>query len=59
MYYRDYFWFLGAILICMIFSAYASGKVKSTFRKYDKTRARLGLTGADTALRPESAPVHR
>jgi Zn-dependent membrane protease YugP len=51
MYYRDYFWFLGAILICMIFSAYASGKVKSTFRKYDKTRARLGLTGADTALR--------
>ena len=49
-YSREYFWFLGAILLCMLFSAIASHKVKSSFEKYDKVRTRTGTTGS-TAVR--------
>lgn len=50
-YSRDYFWFLGAILLCMLFSGIASHKVKSSFEKYDKVRTRTGTTGFDTVRR--------
>lgn len=33
MYWNDYFWFLGAMILCMGFSAVASGKVRTTFAK--------------------------
>ena len=49
MYLKDYLFFTVAILICLIFSAVASGKVSSAFRKYDKVKSRRGFTGYDTA----------
>lgn len=51
MYLRDYFWFLGAILLCMIFSGIASGKVRSAFSKYDRVKCHSGMTGYDTVTR--------
>jgi Zn-dependent membrane protease YugP len=48
MYLEDYFGFLIALLLCMAFSAIASGRVKTTFKKYDKVHARSGKTGYDT-----------
>ncbi len=51
MYWNDYFWFLGAIALCMIFSIYASTKVNSAFRKYNHVANRSGMTGYDTAVR--------
>ena len=42
---------MGAMLICMLLSAFASGKVKSSFTKYDKVRCRSGMTGYDTVAR--------
>ncbi len=40
-----------AIVACMIFSGYASAKVRSAFSKYDKVGCRSGMTGYDTVLR--------
>ena len=51
MYLQDYFGFLIALAVCMVFSAIASGKVKSAFAKYDRVRTRSGMTGYDTARR--------
>jgi len=51
MYLQDYFWFMLAILACMIFSGIASGKVKTSFNKHNSTRCRAGLTGYDTVTR--------
>ena len=51
MYLQDYFWFMLAILTCMIFSGMASGKVKTSFNKHNSTRCRAGLTGYDTVTR--------
>ncbi len=51
MYLEDYFWFLGAIIICFIFSAIASAKVHGAYKKYDNVRSRSGLTGYDTVSR--------
>ncbi len=51
MYLQDYIWFLGALVLCMIFSGIASGKVRSAFAKYDKIRTHSGMTGSDTAMR--------
>ena len=51
MYLQDYFWFMLAILACMIFSGIASGKVKTSFNKHNSTRCRSGLTGYDTVTR--------
>ena len=48
MYWNDYMWFMGAMLVCMLLSAFASGKVKTTFAKHDKVRCRSGVTGYDT-----------
>lgn len=50
-YHQDYFGFLIAILLCMAFSAFASGRVKNAFAKYDKVRCRSGYSGYDTAAR--------
>ncbi len=49
MYLQDYFWFLGAIIICGIFSAFASSKVHRAYGKYGQIRNRSGMTGRDTA----------
>lgn len=51
MYIQDYFGFLIAMLICMAFSAFASSRVNSTFKKFDKVRASSGMTGYDTVRR--------
>ena len=51
MYMQDYMWFMGAIIICMVFSGFASSKVKTTFSKYDRIRCRSGYTGYDTVSR--------
>ena len=34
MYWNDYMWFMIAMLACMLFSAFASGKVKNTFASF-------------------------
>ena len=51
MYMQDYFWFLGAIFVCMIISALASARVRSAYAKYDKVRTRSNMTGYDAARR--------
>ena len=51
MYLEDYLWYLVAIFICMMFSAWASFKVHSTYSKYGKKYNRSGMTGYDTAVR--------
>lgn len=51
MYMQDYFWFMGALLVCMILSVYASAKVKSTYAKYGKIFNCSGLTGQQAAQR--------
>ena len=51
MFLHDYIWFLGAIVVCMMFSLYASGRVKSSFAKHNGRRCRSGMTGYDTVSR--------
>ena len=51
MYLQSYFWFLGPILLCSLFAMAASGKVRSTYAKYDRVRTRSGLTGHMAAAR--------
>ena len=51
MYFQDYLWFMVAILACMIFSGIASGKIKTSFNKHNRTRCRSGYTGRDTVNR--------
>lgn len=50
MYLTDYLWFLGAIVVCMIISIYASRKVSTTYARYDKVKTSSGMTGFDTAV---------
>lgn len=50
MYLQDYFGFMIAIIVCLIFSGSASRRVNSTFRKYDGKRCRSGMTGRDVAV---------
>ena len=49
MYFGDYFIFLIALLVCMIFSLIASAKVKGAFNKNNKKICHSGKTGAETA----------
>lgn len=50
MYLRDYIWFLGAMIFCMLLSAIASSKVNSAFSKHNvKNLSRM--TGYDTVVR--------
>lgn len=51
MYLEDYLWFLGAMLVCMIFSSWASRKVHTSFAKYNGVNNRSGMTGYDTVVR--------
>ena len=51
MYYQSYFWFLGPILLCMLFAMMANAKVRSSFARHDRVRTRSGMTGRDTVLR--------
>ncbi|MGN0812408.1 MAG: zinc metallopeptidase [Candidatus Coproplasma sp.] len=51
MYLTDYFWFMGALLICAVFAGLASSKVNSTFNRYSTVYSRSGMTGYDTAVR--------
>ena len=51
LYSSDYFIFLIAILLCMLISAIASGKVRSAYSKYSRQPIRSGLSGCDTANR--------
>lgn len=43
--------YLIPILICMVFSIWASSNVNSTFKRYSKQFSRRGITGADAAQR--------
>ena len=51
LYSSDYFIFLTAILLCMLISAIASGKVRSAYSKYSRRPIHSGLSGCDTANR--------
>ncbi len=51
MYLQDYIVFLAAILVCMIISGIASGRVRSTFAKHNNNICYSRLTGRDTVLR--------
>ena len=42
---------MGALIVCMIFSFFASSRVKSAFSKYDKIRCSSGHSGYETATR--------
>ena len=44
-------WYLVAMLLCMVFSAIASGRVKSSFLKHNNAPCRSGFTGYSTAMR--------
>lgn len=48
MYWTDYLWFLGAILLCMFFSLYASFKVRHAYSVYSTLPCSSGLTGKET-----------
>ncbi len=51
MYLYDYFLFIGAILLCGIFSAIASARVHGAYGTYGKVKNRSGMTGYDTVER--------
>lgn len=51
MYLTDYFWFLGAMLLCMAFSVFANAKIYRAYAKYSGIRTRSGMTGYDTAAK--------
>ena len=46
-----YWWYLMAMLVCLLISGYASGKVRSAYAKFDQVRCSSGLTGHDAAIR--------
>lgn len=46
-----YFLFFGLILLCAVFSGWASNKVKTTYRAYRSVGANSRMTGYDTAVR--------
>lgn len=48
---EEYLIFLGAILLCAVFAAYASGKVRKTFDAFSHVDCASKMTGYDTARR--------
>lgn len=46
-----YWGFLLAMLVCLLISGYASGKVRSAYAKYDQVRCSSGMTGHTAAIR--------
>ncbi len=51
LYSSDYFIFIAALLLCTLFSAIATGKVRSAYSKYSRLPCRSGLSGCDAASR--------
>lgn len=51
MYLQDYFWFLGALAICMLIGFVASSRVNKTFARYDTVPTSSNMTGYDTVVR--------
>lgn len=51
MYSRDYFFFIFALLACMVLSAIASAGVRRTYSSCSRTICRSGLSGRDAAER--------
>jgi len=52
---KEYFYFLGAILLCTAFALFASLRVRKAFEKHARTQCCSGMTGYDTACRLLSA----
>lgn len=48
---KEYFYFLGAILVCMLLSGLASAKVHTAFNRNNRMWCRSGMSGYDTAKR--------
>ena len=46
-----YWWYLTAMLVCLLISGYASGKVRNAYANFDRGRCSSGLTGHDAAVR--------
>mgnify|MGYP003297477743 CR=1 FL=1 len=51
MFFDYYFSFFGLILLCAVFSGWASNKVKRTYRAFNSVPLRSNMTGYDTAVR--------
>ena len=51
MFFDYYFTFFGLILLCAMFSGWASNKVKRTYRAFNSVPLRSNMTGYDTAVR--------
>ncbi len=51
MYFQDYIWFMLAILVCAIFSGFASAKVRRSFNKHNQTQCQSRMTGYDIVTR--------
>lgn len=52
LYYYGFDWtYVVLVLPCVLLSLWASGNVKSTFRKYSQQYSRRGITGAEAAQR--------
>jgi len=52
LFYTSHHWFyLAAMLVCLLLSGSASRKVQKTYAKYDQVRCTSGMTGHDAAIR--------
>ncbi|MBQ8320135.1 MAG: zinc metallopeptidase [Clostridia bacterium] len=51
MYLKDYLFFIAAILVCLVFSGWASAKVHSAYAAFSEEKTRSNMTGYDTAVR--------
>ncbi|MBQ9118162.1 MAG: zinc metallopeptidase [Clostridia bacterium] len=51
MTFREYFIFLGLILLCAMFAGWASYKVHTAYKTYASVPNKSGMTGYDTAVR--------
>ena len=49
--YDYYFLFIGLLLVCALFSGWASARVHNTYRAYQDMSTRSRMTGYDTAVR--------
>ncbi len=51
MFFDYYFGFFGLILLCAVFSFWASNRVRTTYRAYNSVGLRSNMTGYDTAVK--------
>lgn len=51
MTYKEYFIFIGLILVCAVFSGWASRKVHTAYKAFADVRNKSNMTGYDTAVR--------